>query len=583
MKDVKLSKLKETAAGFARGRTARVLTIVAVALAGAWLGLAFGASVQTPVGPAEIGMTLQPSWSGETVVDVRPLGTLRFDSHHGPVRLGLSIEAVHPDAAQQILENPRWADRLPQTIENDLVAGLRELVIRALICAFVGGLVTGLIVFRRVSRSLWTGAGALVAVIALGVSSALTFNPSSVSEPRYTGLLTGVPSLVGNAQSIVTKFSEYRGQLAKLVTNVSRLYEAGSTLPIYDPDPDTIRVLHVSDLHINLGAWNVIRALTEQFKINMIIDTGDISDHGTAAENKFVEEIGQLGVPYVYVRGNHDSRETQRAVARQKNAIVLDGTWAEVKGLRIYGVGDPRFTPDKSVTDDSDPAKLTELGKTHAVRLAPPEWPRSSSTSGPDTIPADIVAVHDPTVGRGFSGSVALVLAGHTHARQTELLPTGTRILVQGSTGAAGLRGLEHDEPTPYQASVLYFSKDTHRLQAWDDITVGGIGEQWIQCERHIEGDPGRTIFPEPANAPSPSGTVSDTPSPIALAWRARVPYASEVSDGRRHGQGEISEPPSSSGLGHRPFKAAARVRIPLGARAWQGKGRSKTSPELVS
>jgi hypothetical protein len=26
--------------------------------------------------------------------------------------------------------------------------------------------------------------------------------------------------------------------------------------------------------------------------------------------------------------------------------------------------------------------------------------------------------------------------------------------------------------------------------------------------------------------------------------------------------------PPSSSGLGHRPFKAAARVRIPLGARA---------------
>ena len=25
-------------------------------------------------------------------------------------------------------------------------------------------------------------------------------------------------------------------------------------------------------------------------------------------------------------------------------------------------------------------------------------------------------------------------------------------------------------------------------------------------------------------------------------------------------------EPPSSSGLGHRPFKAAARVRIPLGA-----------------
>ena len=30
-------------------------------------------------------------------------------------------------------------------------------------------------------------------------------------------------------------------------------------------------------------------------------------------------------------------------------------------------------------------------------------------------------------------------------------------------------------------------------------------------------------------------------------------------------------EPPSSSGLGHRPFKAAARVRIPLGAHVGYG------------
>ena len=56
------------------------------------------------------------------------------------------------------------------------------------------------------------------------------------------------------------------------------------------------------------------------------MDTGDITDHGTKAENKFVEEIGTLGVPYVFVRGNHDSKTTQQAVARQKNAVVLDDT-----------------------------------------------------------------------------------------------------------------------------------------------------------------------------------------------------------------------------------------------------------------
>ncbi|MEZ0074113.1 metallophosphoesterase [Planotetraspora sp. GP83] len=534
-----ISGWKATARRFGSGRAARVLAIVLAAVAGGWLGLALGASVDTPVGPADIGMSLQPSWSGETVVDVRPLGTLSFNSHNSPVRLSLDIEAVHPDAAEQILRNPRWADRLPMMIESDVANGLRRLVIRALICAVVAGFLTGLVVFRRLSKAAWTGAGSLVMVVLLGGLSAVTFNPRSVSEPRYTGLLTGVPSLVGSAQSIVSRFSEYRGQLAKLVTNVSRLYEAGSTLPIYDPDPDTIRVLHVSDLHINPVGWNVIKSLKDQFKVNLIIDTGDISDHGTGAENEYVKEIGRLGVPYVFVRGNHDSLTTQRAVARQKNAIVLDDVAATVKGLNIYGIGDPRFTPDKSVrlSDDSSQA-LYNLGRSRSVELAPPEWPRPPSTSAPDKIGADIVAVHDPTVGRGFSGSVALVLAGHMHQRSTELLRTGTRLMVQGSTGGAGLRGLEQDQPTPLMASVLYFSKSTHRLQAWDDITVGGLGEQWIQCERHIEPDPGRTIFPESTKVPQPTGTIKGSPSPTALASGANVPYASEVSDGRRHGTG---------------------------------------------
>lgn len=402
-------------------------------------------------------------------------------------------------------------------------------------------------------------------VVVLGGLSALTFNPRSVAEPRYTGLLTGVPSLIGSAESIVSRFSEYRGQLAKLVTNVSQLYEAGSTLPIFDPDPEMIRVLHVSDLHINPIGWNVIRSLKDQFKADLIIDTGDISDHGTKAENEYVNEIGRLGVPYVFVRGNHDSKKTQRAVAKQKNAIVLDDKAATVKGLRIYGLGDPRFTPDKSVqVEGGSNEALYALGRGHAARFAPPEpispspspTPSSSSSSSPspslspspspspsapapEKIVADVVAVHDPNVGRGFSGVVPLVLSGHAHQRSTEVLPTETRLMVQGSTGGAGLRGLEHDEPTPLTASVLYFSKTTHRLEAWDDITVGGLGEQSIQVERHLESEPGRTIFPESKEIPSPAGTITGSPSPSALASGANVPYASEVSDGRRHGTGQ--------------------------------------------
>jgi hypothetical protein len=42
------------------------------------------------------------------------------------------------------------------------------------------------------------------------------------------------------------------------------------------------------------------------------------------------------------------------------------------------------------------------------------------------------------------------------------------------------------------------------------------------------------------------------------------------LTAGHRRGQVWTTKSPSSSGLGLRPFKAAARVRIPLGARKQQ-------------
>src|SRR5690606_41722080 len=121
------------------------------------------------------------------------------------------------------------------------------------------------------------------------------------------------------------------------------------------------------------------------------------------------------------------------------------------------------------------------------------------------TVP-DIVAVHDPAEGEAFSGLTPLVLAGHAHARSTRLLPTGTRLFVQGSTGGAGLRGLEHEEPTPIDLSVLYFSRATHRLQGWDDLRLGGLGLTSAHIERKLEPDPDRTIDPTPpATSPPPA------------------------------------------------------------------------------
>ncbi|WP_236050402.1 metallophosphoesterase family protein [Nonomuraea cypriaca] len=476
------------------------MAVLLVAAAGAWLGIILSGTVRAQVGPVETGMSLRPAWNGQTVVDASPLGTLTFRTHDAPLRLRIALENIDQERARALLEDPRLTDRLPGVIESDLIDGVRALVIRSLLCAGAGALIAVLMVFRRPRVALLGLLAASVALAGTGVLAVATFRPNSLVEPRYSGLVAAAPSLVGSAESIVTRFESYRSQLTKLVTNVSKLYDTVSTLPLYDADPNSIRVLHVSDIHINPIAWNVIRSLKDQFAVDLIVDTGDISDHGTKAENKFVDEIGRLDVPYVYVRGNHDSMTTQRAVERQKNAIVLDDKTRSVAGLTIYGLGDPRFTPDKSVAVNSDSATLAEFAR---ARLGHVDKP-------------DLIAVHDPDVGKGFSGAAAMILAGHTHDRKTTMLPTGTRMLVQGSTGGAGLRALEHAQPTPVQASVLYFDKETKRLRAWDDITLGGLGEQSVYIQRHVEPNPQRMISPEPTNAPSPTGSVSGTASPKA-------------------------------------------------------------------
>ncbi|PRY01006.1 calcineurin-like phosphoesterase family protein [Allonocardiopsis opalescens] len=491
---------------------AKILTIVLVGLVGGWLGLLLGSTTTTPIGPADVNLSLNVNGQGDTVLHVPPLGTLSLDTHTGPISLDVTIDEINPEAAQSLLNEPSYFTTLADRIADDAVAGIVQLLARGFAVATLGAGLAGLIVFRDWRRAGIAAGTALGTLIATGGLAAATFNPASISEPRFSGLLAGAPSLIGSAEDIVDRFDHYSQQLARLVGNVSQLYQVAADLPVYQAEEDTIRVLHVSDIHLNPAAWDVIASLVEQFQIDVVVDSGDLTDHGSEPEDQFADGISDIPVPYIWVRGNHDSANTQEAVAEQDNAIVLDDDTAEVAGLTFYGAGDPRFTPDQQTRNSlPDNAELLALGRQQAVRIAAADPP------------VDVAIAHDPAQGVGYSGHVPLVLAGHGHNRWTEMLPTGTFLFVQGSTGGAGLRGLDSEtgDPTPYQASVLYFDAETRRLQAWDDITLGGYGLNSAQIERHLETDPDRAITPEPVPTPSPSPSPSasePSPSPSGSA-----------------------------------------------------------------
>src|SRR5918994_1957604 len=391
-------------------RWAPTIRVVLFAVVGSGIALVVGGRVPAKVGPFDTAVGVRPSLSGVTVVHLAPLGTIELDTHDWPVALDLRVEELGLDQAERIAENPGLIDEL--------------------------------------------------------------------AEPRYTGLLTRAPTAVGDVQSIIERFGEYRAQLSDLVGNVVTLYLAGDNLPTFEPTDDTIRVMHVSDVHNNPQAFDLMEQVVDQFGVDAVVDTGDITDWGTQPESRLLSQVGDLDVPYVFVRGNHDSRGTQRAVADQPNAVVLDGEATEVAGLRFWGIGDPRYTPDKdqAASGPSEQERAEAYAPEVAAQLAASQPPR-----------VDVVLVHDERMVADIGGEVPLVLAGHTHkAREARIERADggsdeetadavgedargdSLLLVEGSTGGAGLRGLQGDEPKPLEASVLYFDPDTHELLAYD-------------------------------------------------------------------------------------------------------------------
>jgi len=446
------------------------------ALAGATLALALAARVEATIGPFESTVVARPSLQGTTLVRLAPLGSIELDTHTGPVAIELRVDELRPDDAGRIAADPSSLEGIEDELAGDARAALVALARQALLAGTLGG-IAGALVARVHWRAAVTGllTGTLL-VGAVGGAAAASFEPRAVAEPRYSGLLTIAPRAVGDVSAVVERFDDYRAQLSELVANVTGLYRAAEALPDLAAGTDDVRVLHVSDIHNNPQGYDLVDQIVDQFDVSAVVDTGDATDWGTTMENRLLDRIERVGVPYVWVRGNHDSRRTQAAVAARPNTVVLDGDVAEVAGLRIWGVGDPRYTPDKDqpVGVDVEAARIEAFAG---------DVLRDVRSVGPTSL--DVVAVHDARAAAELGGLVPLVLAGHTHRARAQRLGT-TTVLVEGSTGGAGLRALQADEPEPLTASVLHFDRDTGRLVAYDRIAVDGLGGAGVRIERHV-------------------------------------------------------------------------------------------------
>src|SRR6266508_2682550 len=451
-----------------RGPLLLLLPVAAGAL-GAVLAITLLAREDARIGPASVRLSARPALSGTSRLAVPPFGSVTARTHRGPLQFRATLDDVDVAALNRALDEDEAAggglrrrslNAALAPLERDARQAARDFLLRVTAVGLLGGLAGVLLFGRRDARRLaLAAAGGALATAVLLVPSVATYDVAAFRAPRYESAVEYAPALVGDVRTGLDRLQTLRDEMARITANLNRAYAAlGRPVPLLDGA--TVRVLHVSDVHLNPAGFDLARELAAKFE-----------------------------VPYLFVKGNHDNPAMVAAVAANPNARVLDDSAATVQGIRFYGVADPVFSPGRGYRVD----EFERLKERRSVDVA-------TELDGQVRRP-DVLMVHDPALARYALGSVATVLDGHLHSFGTQVV-NGTRELRTGTVGGAGPDGLRAKQPVPYTAEVLYFDPGSHRPVAVDRITVGAL-ESSFSVDRELLGEGSGAFVPNPVEVPA--------------------------------------------------------------------------------
>jgi hypothetical protein len=172
-----------------------------------------------------------------------------------------------------------------------------------------------------------------------------------------------------------------------------------------------------------------------------------------------------------------------------------------------------RSQPGQRFSESADPEVRAGNQLADLIR----EWDEDH----PDS-PVSVALVHNPRADPPLLGTAPLILSGHVHQRDVTVDDgTGTRIMVEGSTGGAGvtatgISAADEGKPVPLTATLIYLARRGPRagqVLAYDQVTVGGLGLASISLNRTV-------VRPDddeaPGSAPGSSTAPPGTPGPLA-------------------------------------------------------------------
>lgn len=401
------------------------------------LVIQFLGPVNFSAGALELEAGLKFWGKGRTIIYLPPLGKLTAATHLPPLDFYLtlkSVNIVNKDELTKFTKNTNalstglWSGELFQEIKKNIIKYLTFL----LFLVFLIGMAAALLwTRRRVCKAELFGTGLINFLVLLLLLSAafLSYRPAAFLEAEYQGALEAAPLVFHVLQEGVAVVEKMGSQFTEVVENIYFLQNEVEKNTVLAHKQDTIKVLHVSDIHNNPAAFNFIRRIVETFNVELIIDTGDMVDYGTELELELLSGFfAEIEVPYVFIPGNHESGPVVEQLKKMENVIVLENGDLEIANLKIAGLADPAsFSGVPSIPDEG-------LVERKAQELA-----ANVASSGETTI----IATHNPEMFKYLRKDGNLLLGGHLHKPYIKK-NEGYIEINAGSTGASGIRGIQN-------------------------------------------------------------------------------------------------------------------------------------------
>ena len=255
----------------------------------------------------EFKLGIQVFSRGCTDINIPPIGTVRAKTHLLPIRISFTLQNIDLKLLETLLETAPEKEQLFEDFKREISNILDIYFLKLFVISALGGMLGSILFERNQIKPLLYSAlvGVLFCTLIL-VGTVATYDISTFQNPEYQGALEAAPWMMGLAEQAFVQLNTLGEQLQIMAQNIYLLFEKINTMESLSTAEGTIKILHVSDLHNNQAALKFINQVINSFNVDLVIDSGDLTDYERQLKLKFWI-IWLISGSLFICGGNHDS------------------------------------------------------------------------------------------------------------------------------------------------------------------------------------------------------------------------------------------------------------------------------------